>query len=84
MAVARRDAIHDVDVEFEAGRLDWSCDSVCGVAAPFPRHGRRLDSLPDDEGSERASADDTASSSTDDDDDDGGGGGAPADTGVRV
>ena len=39
--------------------------------------------LPDDEGSDQASADDTASSSTGDDDD-GGGGGAPADAGILV
>ena len=36
MAAVRRNATQDVDVEFEAGRLDWSYDSVCEVAAPFP------------------------------------------------
>ena len=94
--VARRDAIHDVDVEFEAGRLDWSYDSVLEVVAPFPSRGRRLDRLPSDEGSEEDSSDDSESSSSDDDDDedsrggggDGGGHGvsvaddAPADAGI--
>jgi hypothetical protein len=91
MRGTRRDAMHDVDVELAAGRLDWSYDSVCKVVAPFPIRGRRLDRLPSDEGSDKDSADD-AESDVDDVDDDhdnggnGGGGGAivenaPADEG---
>ena len=78
MRAARRDAMHDVDVELAAGRLDWSYDSVCKVVAPFPVRGRRLDRLPSDEGSDQDSADAAESDGDDVDDDDGNGGGGGA------
>ena len=97
MNAARTNAMHDVDVELAAGRLDWSYESVCKVLAPFPVRGRRLDRLPSDEGSDIDSEGDSHTESTVDDgdvddvdDDNGGGGGgaivdkAPADEGKPV
>ena len=51
----RAEVIHDVDVEFDAGRLQWCYESVSHLVAPFPKQGRRFDNFPTDEGSEPGS-----------------------------
>ncbi len=82
----RRDAaVHDVDVEVEAGRLSWGYEAVYSLVAPFPRRGK-LDATvehQDDEDTapaedEDAWSDDEDDEGGDDDDDDGGGDGAAA------
>ena len=62
----RADVIHDVDVEFDAGRLQWCYESVSQLVAPFPKQGRRYDNFPTDEGSEAGSDDEPGGSDSDD------------------
>jgi hypothetical protein len=50
MAKRREQVLHDVEVEIQAGRLQWSYEDVFKVIAPFPSRGR-ADFQPDDEGS---------------------------------
>ena len=48
----RADVIHDVDVEFDRGRLAWSYDDVARMVVAFPKHGPRYDADHSDDGSE--------------------------------
>jgi hypothetical protein len=81
----RDGAVHDVEVEVEAGRLRWGYDAVYSLVAPFPKRGH-LDATvehQDDEdpapaADEEAWSDDGDDEDGDDDDDDGGGDGAAA------
>jgi len=75
----RQEVVHDVEVEWAAGRLRWSFEGVSSIIVDFPARGGRADLQPDDEGSEPDS--DAGNSDTTDGDDgpedgpDGGGGG---------
>ena len=51
MREARAEAVQAVREEVAGGRLDWSRGALDQVVVPHPVRGRRLDALPDDEGS---------------------------------
>ena len=61
----RQEVLQTVEVEFTAGRLQWTFEDVSSLVVPFPRVGGAADFQPDDEGSE---SDDERSESDDDSD----------------
>ncbi len=51
------EVIHDIDVEFNAGRIAWNYNDVASIILPYPRRGQQYDVVHSDEGSEPADAD---------------------------
>ena len=49
----------EVEEEFRAKRLPWCLESVQRLIVEFPKHGRRVDNPPEDEGSDK-NTDDSA------------------------
>jgi hypothetical protein len=86
----RDEVIHDIDVEFNAGRMAWNYNDVASIILPFPRRGNKYDTVHSDEGSEPpdavADADDssdTSNSSDSSDSTDGTSDGGDGDDGGR-
>ena len=84
----RDEVIHDIDVEFNAGRLAWNYDDVASIILPHPKRGSRYDAVHSDEGSEPADADaadrsDSTDSSDSNDSSDGTSDGGDGDDGGR-
>jgi hypothetical protein len=70
----RAEVTHDVDVEFDSGRLAWSYDDVARVVSAFPKHGPRYDIVHSDEGSDEPDENASDGELIDDGDDDHSGG----------
>jgi flavin-binding protein dodecin len=65
----RAEVTHDVDVEFDSGRLAWSYNDVDRLVLAFPKHGPRYDAVHSDEGSDEPDEDASDGRHSDDDDD---------------
>ena len=68
MRQIRRNVVHDVNTEVDAGRLTWNYEDVYAVINPFPVRGKRYDAEPMDKGSDESGEEGHDSSQDDDDD----------------
>jgi hypothetical protein len=69
------EVIHDVDVEFNAGRLAWNYEDISRIIWPYPKHGKRGDTVHSDKGSDPGDVSDAGGSGNSDGSSDGGDGG---------
>ena len=90
MRERRRDALGDVEMEVQAGRLRWTYEDIGKIVLPMPKRGARADFQPDDEGSASGDGGSAASEPPSDGEDGGsdggggGGGGSPREVGASA